>query len=254
MSSNQSTIETLMNALTINENRELRSIIKIQSWVRMCLSKRKSTIETLMNALTINENRELRSIIKIQSWIRMCLAKHQILIPSAKYQTKTWRKNRSWYSTGKSNECEKYQIRLIEQITSHNLVKTSDRIHIRSLSIVDKKHPMKDVDGFEYTENFDGIYMINDHKVYFNLKFVCDMGGAQMRSLREVYHFICYQLEILQSTNDTYFINILDGDTSYKSMRMFLHLINDPEYSKIKKYIFVGDMSMFQIYWASLSI
>jgi hypothetical protein len=119
---------------------------------------------------------------------------------------------------------------------------------------VDKKYPMKDVDGFEYTENFDGIHMINDHKVYFNLKFVCDAGGAQTRSLREVYHFIRYQLEILTSTNHTYFINILDGDTSHKSMSKFIHLINEPKYLKIKKYIFVGDMSMFQTYWASLSI
>jgi hypothetical protein len=104
------------------------------------MSSTQSTIETLMNALTINENRELvstdniRSINKIQSWTRMCLAKLRILIPSAKYQTKTWRKNRSWYSTGKSNECEKYQIRLIEQITSRNLLRTSDRIHIKSMS------------------------------------------------------------------------------------------------------------------------
>ena len=40
----------------------------------------------------------------------------QILIPQSYYQTKIWRKNRTWYINGKSNECEKYQIKLIEKI------------------------------------------------------------------------------------------------------------------------------------------
>lgn len=32
-------------------------------------------------------------------------------------QTKNWRKKQPWYKTGKSNECEKYQIDLIKKIT-----------------------------------------------------------------------------------------------------------------------------------------
>jgi hypothetical protein len=47
-------------------------------------------------------------------------------------------------------------------------------------------------DGYEYSENFDGLILKNNNKFYFNLKFVCGNGGAQTRTLREIYHFINY--------------------------------------------------------------
>jgi hypothetical protein len=212
-------------------------------------------IEYLISALSISEDANFMfSIIKIQSWIRMCLTKQKLLIPSAKYQTKQWRKTRHWYITGKSNECEKYQNRIIEKITKLPLRKTFDRIYMRSMTIIDKKCPMRDIDGFEYTENFDGIQMINDSKVYYNLKFVCDAGGAQTRALREVYHFVRCQLEILVASTNIHFINILDGDTSHKAMSKYNYLINQPKYANIKSNLFIGDMTMFQSYWLSLSI
>lgn len=85
-------------------------------------------------------------------------------------------------------------------------------------------------DGYEWTENFDGLIIINNNKYYFNLKFVCD---------REVYHFIKYQIEHLITFNitDTYFINILDG---------FHFLINKEKNKKILNYIFIGSLSDYQ--------
>ena len=105
---------------------------------------------------------------------------------------------------------------------------------------------MKKNDGFEWTEDFDGKIINNNKICYFNLKFVCDKGGAQTRSLREVYHFISYQLEHLLKFNTTnkYFINILDGDTCYNYMNIYLK--NKNKYSKIIKYIFIGNMKEFE--------
>jgi len=63
------------------------------------------------------------------------------------------------------------------------------------------------------------------------LKFICDNGGAQIRTLREVYHFIKYQLKYLIkfNTNNIYFINILDGDICYNNMNKFNFLIKKKE-------------------------
>lgn len=115
----------------------------------------------------------------------------------SEYQTKNWRKKQVWYKNGKSNECEKYQINNIEKIKKIKINKTNDRINIEKLIIDNYKNPIKNNDGYEYTENFDGKNIINNNIYYFNLKFVCDKGGAQTRTLREVYHFIKYQLDYL---------------------------------------------------------
>ena len=34
--------------------------------------------------------------------------------------------------------------------------------------------------------------------MYINFKMICDRGGSQTRSLREVYHFITTQLNYLK--------------------------------------------------------
>lgn len=182
----------------------------------------------------------------------------QRLTPS-KLQTKDWRKNQGWYKGGKKNECEKYQIRKIEKIIKTKYLKTNnDRINTKTLQIVEKTNPLKNKngsewnkDGFEYTENFDGKFENNNNIIYYNLKFVCDSGGSQTRTLREVNHFIEYQLEHIKKYNTTniYFINILDGDTSFKAMDCFKNLIDNDKYKSIKKFIFCGDMSEFQRCW-----
>ena len=64
-----------------------------------------------------NNHKNIKQILIIQKYIRGYLTRKYILIPSSFYQTKDWRKNRNWYKNGKSNECEKYQINLIERIS-----------------------------------------------------------------------------------------------------------------------------------------
>ncbi len=189
-----------------------------------------------------------REIVIIQKYIRGFLVRKNLLIPHSCYQTKQWRKEMKWYKNGKSNECEKYQINTIEKMLKLKLRKTDDRINMSNNVIVNKKNPMVHNDGYEWTENFDGKVMKNGNTYYFNLKFVCDMGGAQTRTLREVYHFIKHQLDSLVKgdMNDVYFINILDGDTSYHNMHKFNFLLNKTEYKDIKKYIFIGCLYEFQ--------
>lgn len=106
-------------------------------------------------------------------------------------------------------------------------------------------------DGFEWTEDFDGIMSVNKYKFFFNLKFITDQGGAQTRSLRECYHFIKSQYEhiIIHKPVSYFFINILDGDTCHKHIDKFEFLKKNEKYKDIKNYIFVGDMYMFQKWW-----
>ena len=81
----------------------------------------------------------IRQIIIIQKFIRGYLIRKHILIPSSEYQTKKWRQNRKWYKTGKSNECEKYQLNLIERIINKKIEKTFDRINMETYDITNKK-------------------------------------------------------------------------------------------------------------------
>lgn len=187
---------------------------------------------------------------------------HNLSVVPAIQQTKEWRKNTGWYSTGKSNECEKYQKGVLQTLLSpHNLTKTDDRIHMEMFRIVEQRCPMNCADGYEYTENFDGLikreYQVLSpigklyDRFYFNLKFVCNDGGAQTRTLRETYHFIRVQLEslLLLSTEQQghlYFINILDGDTCCKSNKYFDYLLQKEKYRDVVKNVFVGDLFTFQ--------
>jgi len=186
---------------------------------------------------------EKSAAIIIQKNVRRWLIRKIILIPSSYYQTKIWRLNRSWYKNGKFNECEKYQINIIEKILKIKILKTQDRINIETLSLSKMNKPLIFDNGYEYSENFDGYY----NNIYFNLKMVCDNGGHQTRTLREVYHFIQSQFEYLLKTKENiYFINILDGDTSFNNMNKFNYLKNKEKYKEIVKFIFIGDLCQFQ--------
>lgn len=186
---------------------------------------------------------------------------NKIEIIDSKYHTKKWRTNCKWYVNGKSNECEIYQKKIIKQLIGYDLSKTNDRFNIETNEILNIKHPMKKINGFEITENFDGYVNNKNITIYVNLKFCCDIGGAQTRTLREVYHFIKCQIEYIKieffkKKKDTtyifrkiYFINILDGDTNYVNMDKFKYLlsqIKDEKLNKlIHKYLFIGNMLEF---------
>lgn len=196
----------------------------------------------------INNVIYIKRIIKVQAIIRGRLVRKRLLIPSSKYQTKTWRKNRKWYKTGKSNECEKYQIKTIQEIIKIDIEKTNERVNISTFDIKENINPMKYSDGFEWTEDFDGKITRNGITNYFNLKFVCERGGAQTRSLREVYHFINCQIQHSKKfgNRNVRFINILDGDESFRQREKFNYLLNRENI----KNVFVGDLSEFQDYWS----
>jgi hypothetical protein len=185
------------------------------------------------------------NIIIIQKNIRGYLVRKKELIANSYYQTKQWRNNRKWYKNGKSNECEKYQINILEKIIKIEIKKTNCRINMIDNIMENIKHPMKNKNGYEYTENFDGYFINKNNNYYINLKFVCDEGGAQTRTLREVYHFIKNQIKILEKENNIYFINILDGDTSNKNMDKFNYLMENIN-TKIKNKLFIGDLYEFQ--------
>jgi hypothetical protein len=215
----------------------------------------------------VDNNKKLtkeESAIMIQKYVRRFLVKQRVLIPSSYYQTKKWRKNQKWYKNGKRNECEKYQRKMVETMTNSVCPKTKYRLHIEDNVLVEKHNPLASKDGFDYTEDFDGLQEHNNTQYFYNLKFVCDRGGAQTRTLREVYHFIKAQLEYLlkhykkdesksKNKKDIYFVNILDGDESYKNSDKYKYLLNKPRYVSMKDRVFVGDMKEFQEWFKSES-
>jgi hypothetical protein len=177
------------------------------------------------------------------------------LIPSSQ-QTKAWRKEQSWYNTGKNNECEMYQRRVVETITQTKCPKTSARIRLDTYDIRENSKPMSSDDGFEWTEDFDGKQFINNNTIYYNLKMVCDSGGAQTRTLREVYHFVKCQLEHLIETNNenTYFVNILDGDQCHNRQKHFQYLLSKHRYTEVKNKVYCGDMYTFVSWYETLIV
>ena len=171
-----------------------------------------------------------------------------IKITPSKYHTKNWRKNQDWYKNGKSNECELYQKELIKKITNNPIEKCDKRFNIIDYSFQSLKYPNKNIDGYEYTEDIDLYQKIDDKELYYNLKMVCDKGGVQTRTLREVYHFMICQFEFLLKINDPkiYFINILDGDECYKNKSKFLYLKKKEKYFDVRENIFIGSMYQFR--------
>lgn len=152
---------------------------------------------------------------------------------------------------------ENYQRQTISTLTKIPCLKTNIRINLRNNTLKEICYPNKYSDGFDYSENFDGIQTIpltTTKTIYINLKCVVGSGGSQTRSLREVYWFIEGQLNVLlnqsksdaiRSTNTIYFANILDGDQASSVFDKFNYLLDLPTYSSIKEYIYVGDLKNY---------
>ena len=191
---------------------------------------------------------------KVENAIRFIQIKKRIT-PS-KFQTKDWRISQSWYEGGKHNECEKHQRSVIEKITCTECPKTNERINLDKNEIICESRPMKRDDAFDFTEDFDGKQIYAVYTLYYNLKMICDSGGAQTRSLREVAHFIKAQLEYNKEniTNPKYFVNILDGDESYKLYKKYDYILNKKEYKYVKNFIYVGDTYGFIDWFNQLNV
>jgi hypothetical protein len=173
----------------------------------------------------------------------------EITITPSNQQTKKWRQESLWYKGGKRTECEKFQIEALkDKLKIENWERPKVRLNITTFELKHNITPITSApDGFEWTEDFDGLIKRNSNQYNFNLKLVCDAGGAQNRSLREVYHFIKCQLEHLKKfkTKNIYFINILDGDTSYSFKNKYTYLREKEEYKDVMKYLYVGDLFDF---------
>lgn len=177
----------------------------------------------------------------------------KIEITDSKYQTKQW-VHEHISETQKNTAREKYQREQVEQITKKKCPKSNCiRINTDTFEMRRNTRPMTNngetiPDGFDWTEDFDGEQNINDKKCFYNFKFVTETGGSQTRTLRECDHFIKTQLDYLKhnNNNDIYFVNIFDGDCSYKFQVCFNYLLNKPQYNDVTKYVFVGNMKNFQ--------
>ena len=121
--------------------------------------------------------------------------------------------------------------------------KTNMRINLRTNSLVEIAHPNKSDNGFDFSEDFDGVQTVKEKSVYINLKCIVGAGGAQTRSLREVYWFVQGQLNLIKEQKNIYFANILDGDEAHSTMEKFQYLLGLPEFAEVKKYVYVGDLS-----------
>jgi hypothetical protein len=145
-----------------------------------------------------------------------------------------------------SQSPEKYQRKKIEEGMGIKCDKTNMRINIRTSKLVEISRPNINDDGFDYTENFDGIQKIDDKTLYYNFKCVVGKGGSQTRSLREVYWFMYGQMNVLKDLEKIYFINILDGDEASNVMNKFKYLINELNLSESQlNQIYVGDLKNY---------
>jgi hypothetical protein len=142
---------------------------------------------------------------------------------------------------------ENYQRQTISSITKIPCLKTNIRINLRTNTLKEICYPNKHPNGFDYSENFDGVQTIDSKVIYINLKCVVGSGGSQTRSLREVYWFIQGQLNVLlsSSNHNLFFANILDGDEAYSMFDKYNYLLSLPEYSFIKHKVYVGDLKNY---------
>lgn len=170
-------------------------------------------------------------------------------ITRSKDQTKNWRKEQPWYNGGKSNECEIYQRNTLSSIVGKEIEKTNHRFNKETNTFEHMPHPNKKRNGFEYTEDMDGIFVSEeDITNYVNFKMVCGSGGSQTRTLHEVYHFITAQLNWLLENKEKAieFINILDGNESWRIRDKFDFLKEKEKYKSIKDKVFIGDLYEFR--------
>ena len=97
--------------------------------------------------------------------------------------------------------------------------------------------------GYDFTEDFDGVQQFGDRIVYINLKCVVGAGGSQTRTLRdECYHFVESQLKYLLNNQNCYFANIFDGDQAAAHKSKFDYLLGIGEYSTVRDLVYVGDL------------
>ena len=220
----------------------------------MSLNKEMLSLTNMMSNLLV------RDPTIIQKVFRGYLARKNINTISSKYQSKEWRQR---YISGnqKDSSSEKYQRRFVEKITGNTCPKCIDRINHENYEIIPIANPMTKnktpvPNGFEYTEDFDGKQIYTDRDLYYNFKMCIGSGGGQTRTLREVAHFIEYQLKynLKHKYNIKYFVNILDGDICYKHYKKYFYILNKEKYKHVKKFVYIGDTYGFIDWFDSINV
>ena len=163
---------------------------------------------------------------------------------AGRLMTKEWRQQTFGRIAGGagSREMEIYQRKMVVDGTGIPCPKTAMRINLRTFTLQEIAHPNKAENGFDFSEDFDGVQTIGDSRIFMNFKSIASAGGAQTRSLREVYWFVEGQLRVLKTTPAVRFANILDGDEPDSHMDKFRYLLRLPEYADVKSKVYVGDL------------
>jgi hypothetical protein len=143
-----------------------------------------------------------------------------------------------------SRKPEEYQRAMIVAGTQQPCPKTKMRINLRTNTLHHLPCPNININGFDYSEDFDGVQIIQGKQIYINLKCVVGEGGSQTRSLREVYWFVEGQLNVIKTSDQTniFFANILDGDEAHSVLTKFEYLLSLPKFTIEKNNIYVGDL------------
>jgi len=160
--------------------------------------------------------------------------------------TSNWRKHNLGVAAGggETSNSENYQRKAVEDGTGLDCKKTIYRINIRENTLQKLARPLGKNDGFDYTEDFDGVQNPEFGIVFISFKCVCKTpagggGGNQTRTLRECYHFIEAQLNFVQK-REIFFANILDGDEADRRMDQFRYLLD--LYPEKKHKVYVGNL------------
>ena len=140
-----------------------------------------------------------------------------------------------------STAMEHWQRKQVEDGTGVVCPKTKMRINVRTKTLHEIAQPNRRPDGFDFTEDFDGIQTFGETTVYLNFKSIVSAGGAQTRSLREVYWFVGGQLDVAKTTPGILFANLLDGDEPASQMDKFQYLLGLEEYAGVRDRVYVGD-------------
>ena len=172
------------------------------------------------------------------------------IVPGHK-MTKEWRKEviAGGASMGGavSAKAERWQRMCLERITGRLCEKTNLRLNLATSMLKTVSRPSKEPDEFEWTEDFDGQFYVEGIRYLVNFKMIVGTGGAQTRSMREVYHFIKCQEAYLLSSGDrnTVFLNVLDGDSVGAKMNVMRKACSDERSRKI----FIGDTHQISKIW-----
>ena len=137
--------------------------------------------------------------------------------------------------------------------------KTDVRINIISYDIMKCPKKMSDrLDFSDWTEDFDLIgYDEDNEKIYHNLKFICETGGSQNRSLKLLTNMIYYTAKNIEKfgadkkkfvfiTDGKFLMDFADPIEGHDVSR--LHYQIDRVNPKYRKYFFIGSTKRYVEY------